>query len=152
MEPNFDRVGEKGVWTLDDADGIVEVEGDLIGFVSTREASHEHHERWAPKGTRCRGCRWFEVSIIQTETKYVMYRIGKSQVPRETPMYTPLTVTKAAGEMIDEAHHWNQKTGARFLSSPAEECLRMAAEYDDEMDAAWKEFQAAAKQVVRRIS
>lgn len=151
--PNEDGLGARGTWTLDGAEGVTEVEGDLIAFVSTRGTRHNHFERWAPRGgPRCRGCRWFEISIIQTDSKYVMHRIGPSVIPHELPMYTELIVTEDPAELIEQVHHWDKKTGAKTLSGPAQEAIVIAGEYDDAIDEAWRAYRSEAKQVVRRIS
>jgi hypothetical protein len=151
MKPDADRVGESGTWELEDPEGLIEVTGSLVGFVSTRESKHSHFSRWAPRGEKCRACRWFQILVIQTDSKWVMHRIGPSQVPHETPMFTPLTVTDTAAELVEQAHHWSDRTGAKFLSSPAREVLEVAAEFDDEMHEALVALRSEQRQVVRRI-
>lgn len=63
---------------------IITFEGRLLGEASSFRDSHTHETDYAPVGTRCSACRWFEVKIFLTDdNEYVVEMTGQTQVDGE---------------------------------------------------------------------
>jgi hypothetical protein len=143
-EPTKDDLGVRAEWSLEEENQILVVEGDLIGFASSRTMDHTHESKGRPlPGVKCRGCRWFEVRIIDADGKYVIHRTGKSAVPGESRLFTPTVIVATAIEVVEALKDPN---GGK-MSGPAKEALKVAAEYDDDIDALLNPHKA-----LRRIS
>lgn len=126
-EPTREDLGAHAEWELEEAEQILAVEGDLIGWASTQRPDHSHpDEEDPPPRVQCRACRWFEIRIVDIGGgSYVVHRIGKSIVEGESSLHTPTVIAKSAGEVLAAL----LQDGS--LSGPAKGALTTAAGYDD---------------------
>lgn len=133
LRPERDYVGEyDDEWELEDAGGIVAVDGTLLGFASSRGLEHTHEgERPVPK-RRCPACRWFEIAIVDTGEKYVIGRANRSAVPGEDDWFVPVVSVADAQALISELTQQGDR--GPYLSTTVKDALSLAAEIDEAID------------------
>jgi hypothetical protein len=120
--------------TVPTRDGEVEVEGELLGEVSTHQGVHAH-EGPAPvpgSGRRCSACRWTQIWILDDEDadEYVVVVSGMSNVPGET---TRGRVVRTASPTWAVDCLRRAPGGRLTLPEPAREALAQAADLDDDI-------------------
>lgn len=127
-----------GEWPLpvDDMDEVLIVTGRFLGVGSSARNTHSNHDgRFAAQGVRCRACRWFEARIFrfgeEAEGDYLVYNVGQSAVPGETPRYSVRRVSSAA-EVVDllTRRRGDDGNSAVAISLPAEIVLSQASRHD----------------------
>lgn len=131
--------GRTGEWRLPVADGDEQmiVTGRFLGVGSSARRAHsEHVGRFARVGERCPACRWFEARIFrfgeEADGDYVVYNVGQSAVPGETPRYT-LRRVATAEEVVDFLTTRRSGSGdlvSVTISLPAEVVLSQASHHD----------------------
>lgn len=121
--------------------------GVTLGHGTSREQWHSHDrhnddggDAYAPRGTRCSACRWFEVTIYgvnpdSNEAKYLVVTRGPSIVPGEMT-YDRVTWTDSPFEVIEllTIRH----AGTPVLPRPSARALAQAATFDDEIRDAYE--------------
>lgn len=136
--PGHEQAGELGEWPLPvgDAGEVLTVTGIFLGVGSSARSTHAGHdgEDFAPTGVRCRACRWFEARIFRfgesADGDYVVYNVGQSIVPGETPRYTVRRVA-TADEVVNLLATRQTHGGAQSsVSLPAEIVLSTASQHD----------------------
>lgn len=147
--PGLADVGKHGDWrlplrhTTDDTELFY---GQFLGFGSSHRETHINHEgtEFAPRGTPCSGCRWFESRIFRgADTgQYLLYTIGESIVDDEEPRYRANWVISPY-EVIDLLTTFRpaeQAGGQRqqSLSYAARRALAQAANFDEKMRDAYE--------------
>lgn len=147
--PPADRVGQTGWWELplrhgaDDAEAF---DGQFLGMGSSHRDTHINHDddRFAPRGTPCSGCRWFESRIFTNleRTRYLLYTVGESIVDGEEPRYRAEWVVSPY-EVIDLLTTFRPAEvpgGQRqqSLSYAARRALAQAANFDNRMRDAYE--------------
>lgn len=133
--------------------------GAPLGVGSSRRDTHLHdreRERYAPKGTRCSACRWFEVAIYRRFTAeeidlsttppklrtiepeavdYVIHTVGASAVPGEQRL-SRIEVTDSAFEVV-ELLTVRREGDSPWIPAQSSRALARAAELDDGLHEAY---------------
>jgi hypothetical protein len=148
-------IGQTRDWVLPlDAytDGKTErFRGQFLGMGSSHRDTHINHEgeTFAPRGTPCSGCRWFESRIFtnMARDRYLLYTVGESIVDGEEPRYRAEWVVSPY-EVIDllVTFRPGERPGAQrqqSLSYAARRALAQAAHFDDVMRDAYEGRTAA---------
>lgn len=87
----------------------LEFTGIRLGHNTSHQEAHGHPPEFAPKGSKCSACRWFEVSIYRrfdtdgtdfAPNDYVVHTIGASIVPGEQ-RFSRISITSSAFEVIE---------------------------------------------------
>jgi hypothetical protein len=134
--PGSRDAGVMSEWPLpvSDSGEILNVTGKFLGVGSSWRRSHSNHRGdFATSVERCRACRWFEARIFRfgedADGDYLVYNVGQSVVPGETPRYTVKRVS-TADEVLEQLTRRDGSTGAPSVSLPAEIVLSLAAKHD----------------------
>ena len=147
--PLLDRVGVVADWSLPlnaKNDTVESFHGQFLGIGSSHRDTHINHPdtRFAPRGTPCSGCRWFEsrIFINAERSHFLLYTVGASIVDGEEPRYRAEWVVSAY-EIIDLLTTFRpseQPGGQRqqSLSYAARRALAQAANFDDRMRDAYE--------------
>lgn len=147
--PGPSAVGRTGEWVLPldpYEDGPVErFDGQFLGMGSSHRETHINHEdqRFAPRGTPCSGCRWFESRIfVDGNERFLLYTVGQSIVDNEEPRYRAEWVVSPY-EVIDLLTTFRpaeQPGGQRqqSLSYAARRALAQAANFNEKMRDAYE--------------
>ena len=119
--------------------------GQLLGLGTSAQDYHQHPEDFAPRGTRCSACRWFEVTIYRTDgdadARYVVHTIGRSAIPGEEDRHN-VTWTDAPDEII-EVLTQRTRGAAPTLPSPSARALAQAGTYDEKILDAYRDRRVA---------
>lgn len=148
--PGIALVGRVEDWVLplNDRDDtkLERFRGQFLGIGSSHRDTHINHEdtEFAPRGTPCSGCRWFESRIFANErdTHFLLYTVGASIVDGEEPRYRAEWVVSPY-EIIDLLTTFRpaeQAGGQRQqnLSYAARRALAQAANFNDRMRDAYE--------------
>jgi hypothetical protein len=150
--PSLSRVGSIADWKLPLEHGTgrcEEFRGQFLGLGSSHRDTHINHEghRFAPKGTPCSGCRWFESRIFvvresDVNDRFLLYTVGQSIVDDEEPRYraewavSPYEVI----DLLTTFRPSDQPGGQRqqSLSYAARRALAQAANFNNKMRDAYE--------------
>lgn len=126
-------------FTLQTRDGPVELTGTLLGQGSSQDAVHSHATKFAPKGAKCRACRWYEVQIYRLDDGDLLaHTAGRSAVDGEFTK-TRLLRSSDARALIAQLVVQRRDRGRIidvFMPLPAQDALDAASDHDDEISAA----------------
>jgi hypothetical protein len=143
--PDHEEAGSMGEWPLpvSDTGEVLTVTGRFLGVGSSARSAHAPHlGEFAEAGERCRACRWFEARIFRfgenADGDFVVYNVGQSVVPGETPRYTVRRVASAE-EVVDLLTRRSDGGvgGSSTVSLPAEIVLSTAAQHDRDIHEAY---------------
>lgn len=133
------------VYTLPTADGDYTFTGAKLGFGTSRRGSHINHHpnTFAPRGTRCSGCRWTDTQIFwsATDQRYIIHIVGRSIVPGEHDKIRTAWAEDADdvldGLLISPPRHVRSSQGDTTLElpQPNADALQEAAEQDSDLAA-----------------
>ena len=114
----------------------------LIGSSTSYMPTHNHATGHGPdrvKGHKCSRCRWFEIQIFKAYDDYIVWTLGRSDIPGERTHYR-LVRTPSAWEVV-EILTVRQNNGdgdaQAFLPVPSARALAMAAAYDKPIEKAY---------------
>lgn len=101
-----------------------------LGHHSSKRSEHYKHPNFefAPHGTRCSACRWFEVALFRTETDYVLWSCGHTIIPTENDR---ITIQRTPNEYRILEHMTVRKGETVFLPAPSAHVLADAAKVDE---------------------
>lgn len=124
------------LWAARGYDSVITFDGQLLGEASSHRSGHSEHEPdFAPIGTRCSACRWFEVRIFRTDQdEYVVEITGQTLVEGERVRHRAEITTSA---------HWvvemlTQREGdRRFIPLVSRRALAEAAARDLQIEHAY---------------
>ena len=150
--PDASQLGDTEEWQLPDRAGdstssikVVKLRAWFIGFGTSGKSWHtDHDEEYAPQGTKCNACRWFEVMIFHVEhNRYAVLRVGRSAVPDEVD-FPRLDDAYSPHHVIEKLiEHPRPGSGGRtqpFLTAPVRDAIAVAAGYDDDMADMYDDF------------
>lgn len=141
------EIAEK-LYTLSIGDGEYTFTGAKLGFGTSRRGSHINHHpnTFAPRGTRCSGCRWTDTTIYwsATDQRYIIHIVGRSVAPGEHDKVRTAWAEDADavldGLLISPPRHVrsNQGDTALELPQPNADALQEAAEHDPDLAAVFR--------------
>lgn len=147
--PGIGRVGQIDHWILPlehQTQRYERFHGQFLGLGSSHRDTHINHpdRRFAPRGTPCSGCRWFESRIFcdTDDHRLLLYTVGESIVDGEEPRYRAEWVVSPY-EVIDLLTTFRPAEvpgGQRqqSLSYAARRALAQAANFNDKMRDAYE--------------
>lgn len=132
------RLPETRRQSILDRSGPVEFTGALLGYSSSNRERHIHDGAYAPRGTKCSACRWFEVKIFAIDAgdalsfggRYLVHTAGVSIVPGEVT-FSRSYYTNSAYEIVETLTV--RKGGEVFLPPAAARALAQASQYDEDV-------------------
>lgn len=127
---NIDTVPKRGTVILPTqrGDSLVLEDTMQLGHETSQRASHyKHTTQFAPHGSRCSACRWFEVSLYRTPTSYVIWSCGHTIVDGEQ---SRITIHETDNEFTIVEHLTVRKGNTVFLPQPSALILAQASKYD----------------------
>lgn len=131
--PSSDEGGTAGTWIFTDRnDDVWKIEGTFLGVGSSYRPTHKGHEGtpYVPRGGHCSTCRWMEIRIFRTDTRYFVVYTGKSIAPGEVSV---ITVEEAVNGMQVYERLLITKNGRTSLTFPSRMALTAAMEWDDDI-------------------
>lgn len=107
-----------------------------LGHHSSKRSEHYKHPNfeYAPHGTRCSACRWFEVALFRTQNDYVLWSCGHTIVPTEK---NRITIQRTPNEYRILEHMTVRKGETVFLPAPSAHVLADAAKVDEGIEEAY---------------
>lgn len=118
-------------------------QGRVLGFATSEDNRHTHpDDRVAAAGERCSACRWFEITLYETDpelsddARYLVFTRGATVVPGEQH-FDKLTWVESPLEIIEVLTV--RQDGKPSIPKPSGRALAQAADRNDEVRRAYLE-------------
>jgi hypothetical protein len=138
----------------------------FIGYGSSWTDNHWNHpEEFAPRGTRCNRCRWFELRIFRELSAdpadvpqdtdltalfdrearadqlggFIVYKAGMSIAPGEIPYcrYDSIASPHEVVEALTTRKHTEDRGPVAFITKPSAMALASGARFDVDLESAY---------------
>lgn len=136
LYPDDHDLGRLHEWRLprQDSPEHLTVEAQFIGLGTSQEDMHSHSGPVLTDDRRCLACRWFEARMFLTKDegqRYLLYKVGASNIPGEIDMIRYRYVKDAYEAVLCMSVPHNTDPKARFLGAPVKDMFTTAGAFDD---------------------